>query len=101
MNGKKKNVEYLSPEKLVSAITTNYGDKDIEELLDVEAKLRKIKHERAVRERQQGKNVVCEVHDIAPLFPIPARSSWIPKDCIWELEEQQAKRVVCHGYRYR
>lgn len=71
MNGKKKNVEYLSPEKLVSAITTNYGDKDIEELLDVEAKLRKIKHERAVRERQQGKNVVCEVHDIAPSFPYP------------------------------
>ena len=62
MNGKKKNVEYLSPEKLVSAITTNYGDKDIEELLDVEAKL---------RERQQGKNVVCEVHDIAPSFPYP------------------------------
>ena len=40
MNGKKKNVEYLSPENLVSAIMTNYGDKDIEELLDVEAKLR-------------------------------------------------------------
>ena len=71
MNGKKKNVEYLSPENLVSAITTNYGDKDIEELLDVEAKLRKIKHEKAIRERQQGKNVVCEVHDIAPSFPYP------------------------------
>lgn len=71
MNGKKKNVEYLSPENLVSAITTNYGDKDIEELLDVEAKLRKIKHERAIRERQQGKNVVCEVHDIVPSFPYP------------------------------
>lgn len=71
MKGKKKNVEYLSPENLVSAITTNYGDKDIEELLDVEAKLRKIKHERAIRERQQGKNVVCEVHDITPSFPYP------------------------------
>ena len=57
MNGKKKNVEYLSP--------------DIEELLDVEAKLRKIKHERAIRERQQDKNVVCEVHDITPSFPYP------------------------------
>lgn len=71
MNGKKKNVEYLSPENLVSAIMTNYGDKDIEELLDVEAKLRRIKHERAIRERQQGKNVVCEVHDITPSFPYP------------------------------
>ena len=71
MNGKKKNVEYLSPENLVSAIMTNYGDKDIEELLDVEAKLRKIKQERAIRERQQSKNVVCEVHDITPSFPYP------------------------------
>ena len=71
MNGKKKNVEYLSPENLVSAIMTNYGDKDIEELLDVEAKLRKIKHERAIRERQQDQNVVCEVHNITPSFPYP------------------------------
>lgn len=71
MNGKKKNVEYLSPENLVSAIMTNYRDKDIDELLDIEAKLRKIKHERAIRERQQGKNVVCEVHDIPPSFPYP------------------------------
>ena len=71
MNGKKKNVDYLSPENLVSAIMTNYGDKDIEELLDVEAKLRKIKQERAIRERQQSKNVVCEVHDIIPSFPYP------------------------------
>ena len=71
MNEKKKNVEYLSPENLVSAIMTNYGDKDIEELLDVEVKLRKIKHERAIRERQQSKNIVCEVHDIIPSFPYP------------------------------
>lgn len=71
MNGKKKNVEYLSPENLVSAIMTNYGDKDIEELLNVESKLRKIKQERAIRERQQSKNVVCEVHDIPPSFPYP------------------------------
>ena len=71
MNGKKKNVEYLSPENLVSAIMTNYRDKDIEELLYVEAMLRKIKLERAIRERQQDKNVVCEVHDITPSFPYP------------------------------
>ena len=71
MNGKKKNVEYLSPENLVSAIMTNYGDKDIEELLDVEAKLRKIKQERAIRKRQQSKSIVCEVHDIIPSFPYP------------------------------
>ena len=71
MNGKKKNVEYLSPENLVSAITTNYGDKDIEELLDVEAKLRKIKQERAIRERQQSRDVVCEIQYSTPCFPYP------------------------------
>ena len=31
MREKKKNIEYLSPEKLISAIKTNYGDKDIDE----------------------------------------------------------------------
>ena len=71
MNGRKKNVEYLSPENLVSAIMSNYGDKDIEELLDVEAKLRTIKKEKAIRERQQGRNVVCEVYDKTPSFPYP------------------------------
>ena len=71
MNGKKKNVEYLSPENLVSAIMNNYGDKDIEELLDVEVKLRKIKQERVISERQQSKNLVCEVLDITPSFPYP------------------------------
>lgn len=40
MEGRKKNVEYLSPENLISAIQSGFGDKDIEELLDVEKKLR-------------------------------------------------------------
>ena len=71
MNGMKNNVEYLSPDNLVSAIVSNYGDKDIEELLDVEVKLRKFKEERAIQERLQGKDVVCEIHDITPLFPYP------------------------------
>lgn len=71
MNGKKKNVEYLLPDKLVSAIMSNYGGKDIEELLDVEVKLRKIKQEKAIRERQQSRDVVCEVHEVIPRFPYP------------------------------
>ncbi len=73
MNGKKKNIEYLSPEKLISAITTNYGDKDIEELLDVEKKLRQIKKEKAIRERQENKDMVNEdIVDIEPQFPYPS-----------------------------
>ena len=45
--------------------------KDIEELLDVEVKLRKIKQEKAIRERQQCRDIVCEVHEVSPRFPYP------------------------------
>ena len=69
MKGKKRNIEYLSPENLISAIQSNFGDKDIEELLDVEKKLRKIKAEKAIRERQKQSDMVCEVIDIEPQFP--------------------------------
>ena len=43
MSGEKKGIDYLSPKDLVEAISTNYGDSDIEELLDVEKKLREVK----------------------------------------------------------
>lgn len=66
MNKKKKNIEYLSPDNLVSAIMSNYGDKDIEELLDVEAKLRKIKKEKANKENAY---MAYEDFDIEPRFP--------------------------------
>ena len=72
MRGEKKNVEYLAPDDLVSAIMSNYGDKDIEELLDVEAKLRKIKQERAIRERQNNVDVVGEFIEMEPSFPYPS-----------------------------
>ena len=72
MEGKKKNIEYLSPDNLISAIKSNYGDKDIEELLDVETKLREIKKEKAIRERQESVEQVCEVLDIEPHFPYPS-----------------------------
>ena len=73
MMGKKRNIEYLSPENLISAIQSNFGDKDIEELLDVEKKLRKIKAERAIRERQERMDMACEdIADIEPRFPYPS-----------------------------
>ena len=72
MMGKKRNIEYLSPENLISAIQSNYGDKDIEELLDVEKKLRKIKEEKAIRERQEQPDVVCDNLSIEPQFPYPS-----------------------------
>ena len=71
MDGRKKNVEFLSPENLVSAIMSNFGDKDIDELLNVETKLRKIKKERAIRERQRQIDMVGEELEIKPQFPYP------------------------------
>ena len=56
MSGEKKGIEYLSPKDLVEAISANYGDSDIEELLDVEKKLKEVK-----RNRSQEKN--HSVHD--------------------------------------
>ena len=69
MKGNKRNIEYLSPEKLVSAIQSNFGDKDIEELLNVEKKLRKIKEEKAIRERQGQSDKACDIIEIEPRFP--------------------------------
>lgn len=72
MKCQKRNIDYLSPENLISAIQTNFGDKDVEELLDVEKKLRKIKEEKAIRERQNRSDSACEVIDIKPRFPYPS-----------------------------
>ena len=71
MKGKKRNIIYLSPENLISAIQSNFGAKDIEELLDVEVKLRKIKKEKAIKDSQQRKdNDAPEViKSIEPQFP--------------------------------
>ena len=62
MSGEKKGIDYLSPKDLVEAISTNYGDSDIEELLDVEKKLREVKKQHDI--------VAISVHeDIAPSIP--------------------------------
>jgi len=65
MSGEKKGIEYLSPKDLVEAISTNYGDSDIEELLDVEKKLEEVK--------KSDKPVVTSVQEgltvASPSFP--------------------------------
>lgn len=73
MKFQKTNVEYLSPENLESAIKTNFGDKDIEELIDVEKKLKRIKQQKAKEKMQEG--MVADNDDIdynvQPRFPYP------------------------------
>lgn len=46
MNYSKRNVEYLSPDRLETAVSSSFGDKSVEELLNVEEKLRNVKAEK-------------------------------------------------------
>lgn len=65
MSGEKKGIEYLSPKDLVEAVSTNYGDSDIEELLDVERKLKEVKRsDRPVATTAQEELTVA-----SPSFP--------------------------------
>ncbi len=69
MNGTKKNVEYLSPNDLIVAIASNFGDKDIEELLDVEKQLKEIRR----REKESDASFVNEEEYVPePTFPFDA-----------------------------
>ena len=65
MSGEKKGIEYLSPKDLVEAISTNYGDSDIEELLDVERKLKEVKR----CDRPVATTVQEELTVALPSFP--------------------------------
>ena len=99
MMGKKRNIEYLSPENLISAIQSNYGDKDIEELLDVEKKLRKIKEEKAIRERQEQPDVVCDDLSIEPQFPYPSGPREYQKTAFenWKNNKQKGLFAMATG----
>ena len=65
MSGEKKEIDYLSPKDLVEAISTNYGDSDIEELLDVEKKLREVKKQHIVVATSAHEDIVPSI----PKFP--------------------------------
>ena len=100
MKCKKRNIEYLSPENLISAIQTNFGDKDIEELLDVEKKLRKIKEEKAIQERQRHKDVVCDdIADLEPKFPYPTGPREYQKTAFenWKNNQQKGLFAMATG----
>lgn len=73
MNRKKRGIEYLSPENLEAAVVSAFGDKDIEELLDVDRKLKRIKAEKAIRKINDEKTVAHdEEWDSTPHFPYPS-----------------------------
>ena len=65
MSGLKKGIDYLSPKDLVEAISIYYGDSDIEELLDVEKKLREVK----MRHNSVTNSVHEDIVSLIPKFP--------------------------------
>ena len=90
MSGDKKGIEYLSPKDLVEAISTNYGDSDIEELLDVEEKLKEYKRGKKADNLQNQWMAAEERTEIEPHFPYPtgpreyqkkAFDSWKKSQC--------------------
>ena len=71
MDYNRDDVEYLSPEQLSVAVASSYSITDIDELLEAENDLLKIKSQRLV-EQAIGGNVACdEIHEvpIVPCFP--------------------------------
>ena len=69
MSGEKNGIVYLSPKELVEAINTNYGDSDIEELLDVEKKLKEYKRRKNTENLQTSWMAAEEAIEIEPHFP--------------------------------
>lgn len=67
MKGEDDSIEYLSPNSLQAAIASDGGCKDVEELLDVEQKLKAIKK----RKREVVDDVVT-AYNVTPQFPYPS-----------------------------
>lgn len=99
MKGKKTNIVYLTPDDLISAIQTNFGDKDIEELLDAEKKLRKIKRDRAIREVHQKGIVSEDVIEIEPRFPYSSGPREYQKTAFenWKVNKQKGLFAMATG----
>lgn len=68
----KQGIEYLPPDNLISAITSTYGDKDIEELLDVEEKLKDYKRRKKAENLQDPWMAAERTIEVEPHFPYPS-----------------------------
>lgn len=73
MNRQKRGIEYLSADKLETAVASSFGGKDVDELLDVERKLKRIKAEKEIKKINEV-NVGVHDEDYAsvPHFPYPS-----------------------------
>lgn len=71
MNRERKDIEYIPANQLVAAIQSAFGDKDIEELLDVENKLKQLKKEKYAQAPYDSLNAE-EGSYAEPCFPYPS-----------------------------
>lgn len=69
MNRERKDIEYLPANQLVAALQSTFGDKDIEELLDVENKLKQLKKEKEYESHEVEITTIGDNHSIIPKFP--------------------------------
>ena len=100
MSHKKRNIDYLSPDKLISAIKSNYGDKGIEELLNVEQQLRKIKKYRELEKMEETVYKVCEDSYVEePHFPYPTGPREYQKEAFenWKKNGQKGFFTMATG----
>ena len=75
MEGKNRDIEYLSPKQLETAVSSCYHDTNIEELLDVEKQLDRIRMQRKAERAIMQRDVVSEdihIEDVEPHFPYPS-----------------------------
>lgn len=93
MAGRKTNITYLSPEHLIAAVSSAYGDKDIEELLHVERKLREAKRER----RRKAEEATWEYNN--PHFPYPSGPREYQKQAFrnWVANKQKGLFAMATG----
>lgn len=96
MNYENKNIEYLSPDNLVSAITTNFGDKDVEDLINVEEQLRIIKRKKALKARG---GYVEDNDDDEPRFPYATGPRQYQKEAFenWKDNDQKGLFAMATG----
>lgn len=71
MNRERKDIEYIPANQLVAAIQSAFGDKDIEELLDVEKKLKQLKKEKYAQPPYDALNADEDSY-VEPCFPYPS-----------------------------
>ena len=75
MEGKNTDIEYLSPKQLEAAVSSCYHDTSIDELLDVEAQLDRIRMQRKAERATMHKNGFSEdihIKEVEPHFPYPS-----------------------------